>query len=242
MADLEPRLGAVGVAEIGETQRGGVRQIEGALAGLLERQVALAPFEEGFADGWRCAKQIGHQPAEAIDVADQPHVLVGDKTLAAAADTLQLLPLAPEAVRHREVEVHPGDHLHQAAVAVLQTLTVEGLHFADVGAAVLGQPDALLATDEAGHGERPNPFLTQMLHHMVMDITELLHQAVDGVGGRGDELQQALGVVGGDIGVSQGRAQRPGMVILGEFAIRGDTQTFTLDPAPDPLECSQALR
>ncbi len=137
--------------------------------------------------------------------------------------------------------MHPGDHLHQAAVAILQPLPVESLHLADVGAAVLGQPDALLTADEAGHGERPDPLVTQMTHHMVMDVTQLLHQAVEGVGGRGDELQQALRVVGSDIGMGQGRAQRSGMVTLGESAIRRDAQTFTLDPAPDPLESSQSL-
>ena len=242
MTDLEPRLGAVGVTEIGQAQSRGIGQVKSALAGLLERQAALAPLEEGVADGRRRAEQIGHQPAEAVDVANKPHVLVGDEALAAAALSHQILPLAPEAVRHGEVEVHPGDHLHQAAVAVLQALPVEGLHLADVGAAVLGQPDALFPADEAGHGERPNPLVTQMLNHMVMDVAELLHQTVDGVGGRGDELQQALRVVGGDIGMGQGRAQRPWMVTLGESAIRRDAQAFTLDPAPDPLERGEALR
>ncbi len=236
VTDLEPRLGAVGVAQIRQPQRGGIRQIEGALAGLLERQIALAPLQEGVADGWRGAEQIGHQPAEAVDVADQPHVLVGDEALAAAPLAHQLLPLAPEAVRHGEVEVHPGDHLHQAAVAVLQPLPVEGLHPADVGAAVLGQPDVLLVADEAGHGQRPDPFITEMVDGVTVDVAKLFHQAVDGVGGRRDELQQALRVVGGDVGMGQRRAQTAGVIGLGQGSFRGDAQTFTFDPAPDPLE------
>ena len=242
MTDLEPRLGAVGVTEIGQAQSRGIGQVKGALAGLLERQAALAPLEEGVADGRRRAEQIGHQPAEAVDVANKPHVLVGDEALAAAALSHQILPLAPEAVRHGEVEVHPGDHLHQAAVAVLQPLAIEGLHPPDVGAAVLGQADALLVADEAGHGERPDPLLPQVVNGVAVDVSELLDQALDGVGGRGDELQQALGVVGGDVGMGQGRPQASGVIGLGQGPFGGDAQTFALDPAPDPLEGGHPFR
>ena len=242
VADLEPRLGAVGITEIGQTQGGGIGQIEGPLADLLERQAALAPLEEGVADGRGGAEQIGHQPAEAVDVANKPHVLVGDEALAAAPLSHQILPLAPEAVRHGEVEVHPGDHLHQAAVAVLQALAIEGLHAPDVGAAVLGQANALLVADEAGHGERPDPLIPQVVNGVTVDVAKLLDQALDGVGRRGDELQQALGVVGGDVGMGQRRPQASGVIGLGQGPFGGDAQTFTLDPAPDPLEGGHPFR
>ncbi|MNS30509.1 hypothetical protein D3C72_625440 [compost metagenome] len=242
MADLEPRLGAVGVTEIGQAQGGGIGQIEGPLANLLERQAALAPLEEGVADGRGGAEQIGHQPAEAVDVANKPHVLVGDEALAAAPLSHQILPLAPEAVRHGEVEVHPGDHLHQAAVAVLQALAIEGLHAPDVGAAVLGQANALLVADEAGHGEGPDPLIPQVVNGVTVDVAKLLDQALDGVGRRGDELQQALGVVGGDVGMGQRRPQASGVIGLGQGPFGGDAQTFTLDPAPDPLEGGHPFR
>ncbi len=242
VTDLEPRLGAVGVAEIRQAQRRGIRQVEGALAGLLERQAALAPLEEGVADGRGGAEQVGHQPAEAVDVANKPHVLVGDEALAAAPLAHEILPLAPEAVRHGEVEVHAGDHLHQAAVAILQPLAIEGLHPPDVGAAVLGQANALLVTDEAGHGEGPDPLLPQVVDGVAVDVAELLDQALDGIGRRGDELQQTLRVVGGDVGMGQGRPQASGVIGLGQGPLRGDAQTFAFDPAPDPLEGGHPLR
>ena len=242
MADVEPALGAAGVAEIRQSQRGGVGQVEGALAEFLERQRTGPPLEEGAADGRGGTEQVGHQPAEAVDVANEPHVLLGDETLAAAGLPRQILPLAPEAVRHGEVEVDAGDHLHQAAVAVLEALAVERLHLAHVGAAVLGQTYALLVADETGHGERPEPLIADVLADVMMDVTELLHQALDGVGGRGNELQQALRVVCGDVGMGQGRAQAAGVIPLGQAAIRGDAQGLALQATTDPLEGRQTLR
>ena len=137
--------------------------------------------------------------------------------------------------------MHPGDDLHQAAVSMVQSLPIEGLHASQIGVAILRQPDALLATDETGHRHGPQPLLAQMLHRITVNVRQLRQQGIHGIRGRGDELHQALGIVGGDVGVSQRRTQHLWVVTLGQSSLRGDAQPLALDAPPNTANRTDAL-
>ena len=69
-----------------------------------------------------------------------------------------------------------------------------------------------------------------------MDLVEA-GQRVCRVGqGLGDELQQRLGIVGGDLIVGQGRAQFFGVRRLRQASIARDAQALTLDTMQALLE------
>ena len=124
------------------------------------------------------------------------------------------LPLAPEAVGHGEVEAHPRRSPASGCRSGSSALPVQGLHPCRCwscrtgpggcsprrrrnGAWESGQDPLLPDGEWCGGGCRPS-----------WASIRLSMESVAGV----NKLQQARGVVGGDIGMGQGRAQRPGMI------------------------------
>ncbi len=124
-----------------------------------------------------------------------------------------------------------GDALHGLAVAQRQAAAVHVFQHAQVGLAVPGDFDVCLARQLAGHGLAPQQFATELAVGVAVDAVQLFQRGGDVAFGRGDELQQGFGVIGGDLRMRQGAAQRRRMRGRGQVAIRFNPQGFSLDAA-----------
>jgi hypothetical protein len=104
--------------------------------------------------------------------------------------------------------VHAGDRLHHAPVAHVEADAVHVLHAPDVGGPVARDRDLGIAAQHAGHARDPEQLVAEVAVDELVDVAEVLRQ-LPGLGeGRRDELDQRLGIVGGDVRVRQRRAKR----------------------------------
>ncbi|MQM39755.1 hypothetical protein KBTX_03787 [wastewater metagenome] len=228
VGDRQPGLCLVLVADVAHAQRCAPGLVERALAHGLEVQVL--PVGERAADRRRGAEQVGHQPAVALEVADQCEVGAGAVFLCRPGVTVRGLHGGQEAVAERVVEVDAGNGLHGAAIAPVEAVAVDVLHAPDVGAAVLGDGDARLAADDARHARRPQQLVTDVVVGETVDVGEK-GNGLPGRGiRRGNELQQRLRVVRGNPRMTQRRAEGGRMGGLRDGAVAGDPQAFLLQP------------
>ena len=233
--DVEPRLALVAVAEVAHAQRRRVRRVETAGDELLE-PVHLAALQERRTDRRRVAEEIQDDPAVTAVVAQQREVAVGAEVLARVVALAEVGEDRPEVLGERVVEVHARDGLHHATVAVAEAAPVDGLHRADVRLAVLGDRDALLALDGARHAGRPEQLVVQVAVDELVQVAEVLQQLPGVRERRRDQLDQRLGVVGGDVLVGQGRPEGPRVGGLRDQALGGDPQGFLLGALEAALE------
>ncbi|MNC22672.1 hypothetical protein D3C75_706790 [compost metagenome] len=121
-----------------------------------------------------------------------------------------------------------GDTLHGLAVAHRQALAVDVLDPADMAAAVFGDRDVGLGRQLARHRVGPQQLLAHLGVGEAVDGVQLVEAARRVFLGGGDELQQRLGIVGGDLRVGQRRAQR--LRVRGQRQVAGgiDAQAFLL--------------
>ena len=169
-------------------------------------------------------------------VAQQREVGVGAEVRAGVGLLDDVRQHRPEVLGERIVEVHARDGLHHPPVAQAEAPAVNGLHRADVRAAVLGDRDALVALDGAGHAGRPQQLVADVAVDELVQVAEVLGQ-LPGLGERRrDQLDQRLGVVGGQVLVAERRAQDPGVGGLGDAALGGDPEGLLLDPLEAALQ------
>ncbi|MNH07916.1 hypothetical protein D3C79_673180 [compost metagenome] len=129
-----------------------------------------------------------------------------------------------------------GDALHGAAVAQGQALAVDVFELADIRAAVLGDRDVLLGRQRARHRRAPQVFVAQLAVDETVGLFEAFEH-LGRVGQRwGDELQQRLGIIGGDLLVGQRRSQCFRMRGLGQATFIGHAQAFALNTVQALLE------
>ncbi|MCY1435378.1 hypothetical protein D9M71_514720 [compost metagenome] len=147
----------------------------------------------------------------------------------------------PEFFWQREIVVNPGDALHGAAVTQGQALAVDVLELTDVGIAVPGNRNVFLGRQRAGHRRAPQVFATQLGVGEAVDVLQAF-EGLRRVGqGWGDELQQRLRIVRGDLLVGQRRAEGFGVRSLGQTTFLGHTQAFTLDAVQALLEQGEVV-
>ncbi len=234
VARREAGLGIALVAQVAHAQAGGIGQEQGLGIELFEL-VRVAP-QEAFVQGRGGAEQVHQQPAVAAEVADQGDVGRGLEIAIAFVTAFGGAQQRPQRFGQREIVMDAGDALHGAAVAQGQALTVHVLELADVRGAVLGDRDVLLSRQYAGHRRAPQVFVTQLAIDEAVGLLEAF-EYLGGVGqGRGDELQQRLGIVGGDQLVGQRRAQCLWMRGLGQATFVGHAQAFALNTVQALLE------
>ncbi len=161
---------AVGVADIAHAQRCAKGFVQGVLVEYFHAVGNGSAAKEAFADGGGGAEQVNDQPAVALQVAHQCHVLRIAEGAQLTAVALHRLPRLPEGFVNGVVEMDTGDHLHGFAVTVRQPLAVNMLHAPRVGAAVFGNADVAFAVKDAGHTGRPQQFVTELLVDEGFDI------------------------------------------------------------------------
>ena len=105
--------------------------------------------------------------------------------------------------------MHSGDRLHHAAVAQTEAVAIDGLHVPDVRAAVLRQRDVLVALDGARHAGRPQQLLAQVAVDELVQVEQILQQLPALRERRRHQLDQRLGIVGGDVLVGERGAEQP---------------------------------
>ena len=133
---------------MGQVQTG-FRGIEG------QQRVFTLATEKAGADGGGGTQQVNQQPGPFEEVPDQAEIAGGLVVPEAALTAVPLPGRLPEALWHGKVVMNTGDGLHHAAVANTQTVAVNTLHLADIGAAVMGNRYAALPRDDAGHAGAP---------------------------------------------------------------------------------------
>jgi hypothetical protein len=196
--------------------------------GIEDLQIRLAALDEAGADRRRGAEEIGHDPPDALQIADHPHLGLGAKVHGIARVPLQRLVQLPETVGKREIEVQARDHLHGAAIPVAEPSPIDRLHGRGVRCPVIGQRDAGTALEHAGHAGRPDQLLAEMAIDIGMDVDQEAQHLVHVRRRRCDELQERFGEVGRDVRMRQGGAERRRMRRGGEMTGCGGTESLFL--------------
>ena len=212
-----------------------MRRVEAAGHELLQ-PVDLAALQEGRADRRRIAEQVQDQPAVAAVIAQEREVGVRAELLARVVALQEIRQHRPEMLRERVVEMHAGDGLHHPSVAQAEAATVDGLHPADVRRTVLGDRDAGVAGDGTRHARRPQQLVADVAVDELVQVAEVLGEFPGFGEGRRDQLDQRLGVVGGQVLVGERRAQGLGVGRRGDPALRGDPEGLLLDALQSALE------
>ena len=156
--------------------------------------------------------------------------------LAAHARLHEVRPGVPHPLRERVVEMHAGDGLHHAAVAQSEPFAVHGLHAPDVRPAVLGDRNAGVAVDDRRHRRRPQQLIAEVLVDELVQVEQVLQQLPGSAEGRRDQLDQRLGIVGGDVLVGERRAQRARMRRLRDAPVGRHAQRFLFDALAAALD------
>ena len=188
-----------------------------------------AAAQEAGIQGRRGAEQVHQQPAVTTEIADQGDIT--RRLVVAVAEGFAFVGVqqGPQRFRQGEVVVNAGNALHGLAVAQGQALAVHVLQAADIGVAVAGDRNHLFLGQRAGHRRAPQVLVAELAVGETVDALQLF-QRLRRVGARGgDELQQRLGIVGGDLRVGQGRAQRLRVRGQGQLAVAVNAQAFAFD-------------
>jgi hypothetical protein len=123
-------------------------------------------------DRGRGTEQVGNQPAKAQKIANQSEIALADKVLQAACSGAAAFQNYPELLRQRPVVVRAGNRLHVPPIAKAQAFAIDRLHHGGVGAAVVGNGDGLVVTDDAGHGAGPHGFFPQLPGREAVDVAQ----------------------------------------------------------------------
>ena len=132
--------------------------------------------------------------------------------------------------------MHARDRLHHPAVAMRETHAVHMLHPPDIRRAVARDRNTGVALDRAGHAGCPQQLVPQVPVYELVQIAEELHQLPALMKRRGDELDQRLGVIGGDDLVGESRPQRGRMRRLADLPVWPDPKRLLLDALQSALE------
>ena len=212
VAHAQRGLGIALVAQLAHAQRGAVRHVQRAPGQHL--QFVLAPLDKGAAHRRRGTQQHQQQKGVAAEVADQCEVL-------GTAHTGQ-----------RPVVVDAGDGLHAPPVAQPQAHAVHAFGPAHVGAAIAAQRNGFVGGQAAGHARHPQHFValgSQGAQGELVDAGEFVQTARHSGMHASDQFQLAFAVIGGDVGMGQGRSQACRVGGEGQQAIGAGTQAFFLD-------------
>jgi len=124
------------------------------------------------------------------------------------------------------------DGLHARAIAIGQPETVNMLEHADIGASVPGRRKLPVGRYRGRHAGRPKLFAVHFRQDEFVQRRQPVADVVGGFHRRGDQFQQRLGKVGGDVAVGQGRPEFLTMRRRRNPAGRRNAQAFPLD-APE---------
>ncbi len=220
-------LGVALVTQIAHAQAGGIGQVQGV--GIELFQLVGTPAQETRIQGWRGTEQVHQQPAVAAEVTDQRDIGRGLVVTVGAHEAFGFLEQRPQLFRQGEVVVDTGDALHGLAVAQGQALAIHVFELSDIGGAVVGNRNIFLGRQRARHRWTPQVLVAELAVGKTMNFVEAA-QGICRVGQcRRDELQQRLGIVGGNRLMGQCGAQGLWMRRLSQAAFAGDTQAFSLD-------------
>ena len=130
--------------------------------------------------------------------------------------------------------MHARDRLHHPPVAQAKPEPVDVLHPADVRGPVFGDRDVRVLVDRAGHAGRPQELVAELAVDELVDLAEVLLQLPGARERRRHELDQGFGVVGRDVRVGQGRAERRRMGRLRDPAVGPDPERLPFDALEAP--------
>ena len=86
------------------------------------------------------------------------------------------------------------------------------------------------------HRRGPQQFIAQVLVDELVQVEQVLQQLPRGAEGGRHQLDQRLGIVGGDVLVGERRAQRPRMRRLRDAPVGGDAQRLLFDALAAALD------
>ena len=127
--------------------------------------------------------------------------------------------------------MHAGDGLHHAAVTGQQAAPVDFLEFSLMGTAVIGNGHFGITGQFAGHGRAPQRLLAEIAVHEQLQLLQVAQQRLIVVEGWRHQLDQRLGIIGGDIGVAQRRANGGRMRSAGDTPGGRDAQRLLFQAA-----------
>ena len=230
--DREAPLRLVAIAQVAHPQRRRVRAVPRVGVELGQHLVPVGP--ERLAERGRRAKQVHHEPCVPPVIAHEAHELGGAELVGRLAAPLVLAVGGPKGGWRGVVEVHARDRLHRAPVAVAEPAAVDRLHLPRVRRAVVRDRDLAVRIERAGHARGPEQLAVEPAMRERVQVAEKLQRLPVALLRRGDELGQRLGVVGGEIGMSQRRAERTRMGPMREVAALVGAQALLLDAAQPP--------
>ena len=237
VARRQARLGVALVSQVAHAQAGGIRQVEGVCIQLF--QLVRTAAQKACIQRRRGTEQVHQQPAVATEVANQGDVGIGLIVALGADKAFSLHQHRPQGLWQGEVVVDTGNALHGLAVAQGKAFAINVLELSDIGRAVVGNRDVFFGRQRARHRRAPQELVAELAVGKTVDLVEAGQRLCRVRQGRGDELQQRLGIVGGDLIVGQGRPQCFGVRRLGQAGLAGDAQAFALDPVQALLQQSE---
>ncbi|MCY1172697.1 hypothetical protein D9M73_128400 [compost metagenome] len=227
VAGRQAGLGVALVTQVAHAQAGGVRQVQGLRVQLF--QLVRTTAQEAGVQCRRGAEQVHQQPAVAAEVTDQRDIGRRLEVAVGADKAFGLPEQRPEFFRQGKVVVDAGNTLHGLAVTQGQALAVHVLELPDVGRAVIGDRDIFLGRQRARHRWAPQILVAKLAVGKAVNAVQA-RQRIGRIGqGRGDELQQRLGIVGGDLFIGQRGTQFFRVRRLRQATFIGHAQAFTFD-------------
>ncbi|MNI77802.1 hypothetical protein D3C73_1341250 [compost metagenome] len=91
--------------------------------------------------------------------------------------------------------MNAGNRLHQRAVTVFETFTVERFQTTNIRGTVLRQFNILTFSDIARHAQWPHTLVAQISGGIAMQITHKREHFLDVVARRSNKLQQRFGKI-----------------------------------------------
>ena len=133
-----------------------------------------------------------------MEIADQPQVAVSHVVLQGSRIAGIIPGALPVLCRQRKVVVDARNGLHQPPVAVAEAVAIDFFHAGDIGTAVLGHRNAVIAVHHTGHAGRPEHLVVQLAVGEAVDVRQRIQGLFNAGIHRRDELHQRFGVVRGD--------------------------------------------
>ena len=226
--DRDRALAAVAVTQIAHAQRGGIGPDQRVGSERLE-PVLGAIAQKRAAQSRGGTKQVRHDPAVPAVVAQQIEIARRAKILLGAVALAYLGKHRPERRGHREIEMHAGNRLHHAAVAYLEAVTVNELNAPLVRWPIARDRHVLIAAQFAGHRAGPQQLIADAPVDELMQVAQVVEQCGVIGEGRRDQLDERFGIIGRDVRIGQGGAERARLRGAGDMPGGIHTQRFALD-------------
>ena len=148
----------------------------------------------------------------------------------------QLGQYRPGFLRERIIEMHARDGLHDAPVAQAESAPVDVLHAGHVRGPVLRDRNALITVDRARHAGCPEQLVADVAIDELVQVAEELGEFPGLRKGGRHQLDQRLGVVGGDVVVRERRPEGSRVWRPRDTPLWRHPERFLLDALQAPLQ------